>query len=329
MQNLKKQIKNGELHNLYLFYGKENYIKNLYKKRIKTTLLDEDDIMNYNFFEGKQVRVSDIIDIADTLPFFKEARLIIVENSELFKSGKKDESEAMATYLENIPSSTYLIFVEDEIDKRSKIYKTVQKKGYAVEFNQLNEQEIKQWLRITTNKNNVNINNDVADYFIYTVGMDMATIDKELEKLISYTLGKNEITKEDIDSISTKQIENKIFDMINAIGEKNKEKAIVLYHDLLMLKEPPLRIIFMLVRQFRMLLQVKSLVNAGVNEYEITSKLGLRSFIVKNCIRQVRNFKVERIKEALNDCLEYEGLIKTGRIEDKLGVEIIILKYSI
>jgi DNA polymerase-3 subunit delta len=329
MQTLKNQLKNNELKNLYLFFGKEHYLKTLYKNRVKTHLLGEaEDLMNYNYLEGKHVKASDIIDLADTLPFLKDIRLIIVENSELFKSGKKDESDKMSAYLESLPDYTYIVFIEEEIDKRNKLYKTVQRQGDAVEFNTLSEKEIIQYLGITAKKNQKNLSVEVANYFIQTVGTDMQTVEIEFEKLLSYVLNDSIITKEAIDAVCSSHIENKIFEMMNAIGEKKPSKALRLYHDLLTLKEPPLRILFMLVRQFRILLQVKTLVGSGMNDFSIANKLGLRKFIVDQSIRQVRHFSEEDLKKALFDCLEYEVFIKTGKMEDQLSVEMIILKYA-
>ncbi|MFP4697889.1 MAG: DNA polymerase III subunit delta [Eubacteriales bacterium] len=329
MKELKQQLKKGELSNLYLFFGEENFLKDLYKKRIKFKLLgSDDDVMNYNYYEGKQVQVDDIIEMAETLPFLGEHRLIIIENSELFKSGKKNETDTMAEYLDNLPSTTYIIFVEDNVDKRNKLYKLIKKIGNPVEFKEVSEYEIKQWISLTAKKNNIIISSDVSDYFIQVVGTDMKTVEKEFEKLISYSINEKEIKKDAIDNICSNLLENKIFDMIDAIGEKRQEIALKLYHDLLTLKEPPFRILFMLVRQFRMLLQVKTLSNKRLNSFNISKKLQLRKFIVDSCLKQIKNFNEDKLKKALFDCLEYETLVKTGRMEDKLAIEMIIIKYS-
>ncbi|TCK98407.1 DNA polymerase III delta subunit [Natranaerovirga hydrolytica] len=329
MQNLKKQLQNNALNNIYLFTGEENYLKNTYRERVKSALLPSDDMMNYSYYEGKQIKVSDVTDIADTLPFFSDKRLIIVQNSELFKSGKKEESALMADYIEKVPSSTYMVFIEDEVDKRSKLYKVLNKVGQVVVFNKLNESEIKKWVKHTAKKNNMSLSDYVAEHFIYTVGIDMETVEKEMDKLISYSMDKKGIEMEDIEAVCTPLLENKIFEMIDAIGNKNKEKAIVLYNHLLLLKEPPLRVLFMLVRQFRMILQVKGLSQKGISEFEISKALSIRQFIVKNCMRQGKNFSQNKLKEALEDCLEYEKLVKTGRLEDKIAVEMIVIKYSL
>lgn len=94
----------------------------------------------------------------------------------------------------------------------------------------------------------------------------MENLEKELEKLFCYCMGKEEIEISDIEAICTTQITNKIFDMVEAVAMKNQKKALDYYYDLLALKEPPMRILYLLTRQFKLLLEVKDLVgNATIN----------------------------------------------------------------
>ena len=107
MQKLKADIKNRQFKNCYLFYGEEDYLKRLYRDSLKAAVLNGGDDMNCTRFQGKETDVVQIKDLADTLPFFSDYRLIIVENSGLFKSAND-----LADYLPNMPDSTILLFVE-------------------------------------------------------------------------------------------------------------------------------------------------------------------------------------------------------------------------
>ena len=329
MKQLKDQLSKGELDKLYLFTGEEIYLMNTYKERVKDYLFNsDDDMMNYNYFEGKQVTANEIIDICDTMPFFKEYRLVMVENSGMFKTGKKDESDKLADYLKNKPDTTYLIFIESEIDKRNKLYKALKKEGTITEFAKLTEQDIIKWLNIKSKKNKKAVNPNVLMHFVQSVGIDMENVEKEFEKLLCYTYDKDNITNEDIDEVCVVVLENKIFEMMDYISEKKQEKALLMYHNLITLKEPPLRIMYMLVRQFRLLLQVKSCMGKGMNSYDIANAIGSRKFIVDKLSRQVKHFSEKVLKRALYDCVDIEEKIKTGKMNDRMGVELIIIKYS-
>ncbi|EFC95427.1 putative DNA polymerase III, delta subunit, partial [Hungatella hathewayi DSM 13479] len=129
MQNLTQDIKNHSFKPVYLLYGDEAFLKNSYKNQLKNAI-SGDDTMNYNYFEGKGLDLNELISLADTMPFFSEKRLIMVEDSGFFK-GASDE---LVAYLPQMPDTTCMIFVESEVDKRSRMFKKVKEIGYAAEM---------------------------------------------------------------------------------------------------------------------------------------------------------------------------------------------------
>ena len=148
------------------------------------------------------------------------------------------------------------------------------------------------------------------------------------KKLLSYTMGRDVITRADIEAVCTTQITNRIFEMIRAVTEKKQRKALDLYQDLLALKEPPMRILFLLARQFNLLLQVKELLAEHCDQATIAKRTGLQSFVVRNYIPMSRQYAAEELKAAVNDCVQMEEDVKTGKISDLLSVELLITKYS-
>ena len=137
--------------------------------------------------------------------------------------------------------------------------------------------EIALWLAGIVKREGRQIKAVTAEYMLSRTGTDMENLEREMEKLFSYTLGRNEITVADIDAICTTQITNKIFDMIEAVATRQQRKALDYYYDLLALKEPPMRILYLLARQFRLLLQVKDLMNQGADKSTIAKKSGTSS----------------------------------------------------
>lgn len=324
MQNIIQDIKSNSYRQIYLLYGEENYLKKVYKDKLKEAIVGKDDSMNYNYFEGKNISVKTVIDIAETLPFFAEHRLIILENSGFFKNANED----IAAYIKEVPETTILIFVEEEIDKRGKLYKYIKEHGYISEMGRQNTSKLVPWILKILKKENKKITENEMKLFLTKTGDDMENILRELEKLISYTYGREVITAQDIEQICSTQITGKIFDMITAVSEKNQRKALELYQDLLTLKEPPMRILFLISRQFNLMLQVKELQKAGCDTVSIAKQTGLQSFLVGKYAAQARKFSTEFLKQALTECVEFEEAIKTGKMEDQLSVELLILQYS-
>ena len=324
MKMLAEDIKNGSFKTSYLLYGEEAYLRNQYKNKLKNALVNPDDTMNFSRFEGKSIDPAEIISLADTLPFFAERRLILIEDSGFFKN-KCDE---LADYLPSLPETTCLLFAEAEVDKRNRLYKAVQKYGRVTEFQSQDERTLMRWILGTLKKENKKITEDTLRHFLERTGSDMENIHMELEKLLSYTEGRDVITSEDVEEICTMQTTGQIFEMIRAIAEKKQRLALDLYYDLLALKEPPMRILFLIARQFNQLLLVKSLAAKGMDRSSIASKAQVAPFIAGRLTTQARSFTLEQLKNAVKVCVDAEEAVKTGRMTDILSVELLIVKYS-
>lgn len=325
MKSLNEDLKTGNFSQIYLLYGEENYLKKQYKERFVKALLPEGDTMNYAHYEGKGIDVREVIDLAETMPFFAERRVFVFENTGFFKSAAGAE---LADYLKELPETAYFLFVEEEVDKRGKMYKAVKSKGRAVELPFQDENTLKRWVAGQIGRENKRITETALVYFLNKVGIDMGNITKELEKLFCYALERDVITREDIDAVCVTQISNHIFDMVNAVAEKQQKKALDLYYELLALKEPPMRILFLLTRQYRGLYQVKQLAQKGYGRKEIAEKAGLHPFAVGKYMEQAKRFQVKELRAILEDSVDIEQRVKTGLLTDSLAVEIFLVKYS-
>lgn len=321
MQRINNDIKSGNFQQVYLLCGEERYLRRQYKDKLKKALCAPDDNMNNHYFEGKNLPVGEIIDLAETLPFFAPRRVIFIENSGLFKSG----GEQMAEYLGAQNESTVFVFVESEVDKRSKLYKAVGNKGSIVEFSVQDESTLKRWVAGLLNREGKKVTENTVQLFLTKTGNDMENIYMELEKLICYCMGKEVVTAEDVEAICTARISNHIFEMVDAIAEKRNEIALQLYYDLLALKEPPMRILFLIARQCNILLQVKEMKGRGSSNKDIAGAVGVPSFAVNKYIAQAGKFKTVVLKNAVIKCVEAEEAVKTGKMNDVMSVEMLIM----
>lgn len=329
MKELGRQMKNHDFKKCYLFWGEETYLKKLYEDRMKSAIIDKSAVlMNYSVYEGKKISVSDIIDMAQTQPFLSEKRVLLVKNSGLFQTGRKDETEKMTAYVSNIAESTCIIFSEEEVDKRGKLYKAVSKEGYVVEFKPMAEKDLISWIVKKLQKKHIQIEAGTAAYLVRFVGGDMNSLMNEMIKLSDYCSGTKIVKSADIDTVCIKAFEVKIFDLVAAIGNHKPEIALEIYHNLLLLKESPIMILAMITRQFRLILQCKALLEIGEVQASICQRLGQRDFIVRECLKQSRNFSLNQLKEAMQDCLTTDISIKTGKMSQEMAVELLLLKYG-
>jgi len=319
-----EDIKSGKLNHIYLIYGEESFLRKQYKERLKKALSPEDDSMNYSYYEGKDISAGEIIDLAETMPFLAERRTIIIENSPFFKS----EGEKIAEYLNNVPDTTYFVFVEETVDKRSKMYKSLAKNGCVVEAQGLSEDKIITWVLQLLKKDNKKITQNTMHYLLDKIGTNMENIRQEVEKLVCYCYDKEVITNEDVDAVCTTQINNQIFEMLDAMANKRQKVALQLYYNLLALKEPPMRILFLIGRQFNLLMQTRMLKQKGYGDRVIAEKIGVPPFAATKYVNQASKFKLEDLKRAVEECVEADEAVKNGNRNDRLSVELLIIKYS-
>ena len=167
MQTLNEDIKKREFKPVYLLWGEEEFLKRSYKNRLREAITGG-DTMNYNFFEGKGIDPAEIISLADTMPFFAEKRLVLVEDSGWFKGGTG--ADTVSSYIEQIPDTTCLLFVESEVDKRSKLYKAVKKKGYAAEMERQSSAQLGRWAAGILSRSGKKITSGTMEYFLSLTG---------------------------------------------------------------------------------------------------------------------------------------------------------------
>ena len=324
MKSINEDIKNNSYKQAYLLYGDEAYLRKQYKSKLLKGLNPNDDEMNCSFFEGKGINAKGIIDLGETIPFLSERRIIVIENSGFFKNQCDDLPE----YLKEMPEYLHMIFVETEVDKRSRMFKAVGKVGRVTEFVAQDERRLTQWILGKFAKENKRITASDMELLLSKTGSDMSNIQGEVEKLLCYTIDKDVIETDDIESICTTQTSNKIFDMIRTMSEKRQQRALELYYDLLALKEPPMRILFLMSRQFNMMLQAKELSAMGYSQGDMAKKMGVQSFVVRNYQNFARSYSSKQLINALEEFISTEEDVKNGRLNDVISVELLLIKYS-
>ncbi len=324
MKTIDEDIKNGQFKQCYLLYGEEAYLKGQYRDRLVRAATADGDPMNFSSYSGKQINPAELVDLAETLPFFAERRVILVQDSGFFKSS----CETIADYLPQANASTCFIFVESEVDKRTKAYKAVQKAGAAVEFKTQKEAVLTRWVLGRIGKDKKRITKEAMQLFLDRTGTDMGNIDRELEKLLCYTLDRDAIEAADVKDIVTERPENRIFEMVDAVSMHNQKKALELYYDLLTLKEAPMRILYLIARQLRILCEVKELSSKGYGSRDMAGRIGIPEFAVRKNAGQARGFSREWLIAALKDAAEAEEAVKNGLMNDKIAVELLLVRCS-
>ena len=300
MAILNEQINKKEFSRVYLLGGTEPYLIYQYRDKLIAAMIDPNDTMNFITYKGENSKPEDIIEFADTMPFFTERRVVLVENSNFFKNGCEKLEEA----LDGLPDTTVLIFVEKNIDNRKKLSKLVAQLGTVAMFDAPDSEMLAVWLNGMFVEDQIAISGATLRYLIDRVGTSMHLLKNEADKLRSYAVEKGSVSKEDIDLLCVNQVEDKIFDMIDAISEKKQQKAMELYDDLLYLQEAPMKILVLITRNFMQLLKIRFALDTGTPEGQIASAFFNKFSSTKliNCMVKVFIHTFREIRQFNTTC---------------------------
>jgi len=332
MKNFKNDLKTNNFKRVYLFYGEEDFLRFHYEKQAIKKIAGDAELMDVNVYDGKAYNLETLIKNCESPPFMADKRLAVFKDTGLFAPGAKEEADKCEKYLAQYMSLTgdffcVVIFSESKIDKRGKLYKLMDKYGGTAEFKTPPEKELISWVSDMFIKNNRKITPPAATTLVRRV-RDMNALVMEADKLIAYISAGQTAEEEDVELICAKNLEFKIFDLISAIGGKNRALAINLYRGLVEAKESPIGVLSLMARQFGVIMQTAELNAQRKSAAEIAGALGVRPFVVYEALKQQKLFARENLSKAYAECLETDFNIKTGRITGETGVELLVIKYS-
>lgn len=320
MAVINSQIKTKEFAGLYLLYGKERYLVNEYRDRLIQALTDKEDSLNFVRYAGSGVDTSEIISFCRELPFFAERRVVLVENSGLFKSS----NEEFAKQLTQIEPTSVVVFVEMEVNAKYKLYKTVERCGNALEFVTPTESMLVKWVAGMFKKADVRVSETAVYGILEAAAMDMNCIKNEVDKLLSYAADKGSVSSEDVELLCSREADAKLYQMVECITAGQKDKASRLYHDLLGSKEPVIKINAGIMGQFKTMLLVKL---AGGMSYDgIAGQTGEPVWKVRKLKNVCRSYTAAKLRMAVDMCVELDYRLKTGLSQDAADMEVLIVQ---
>lgn len=330
-----KDIKLKNYKNIYLFYGKEFFLIDNVLKIIKENV----EMIDFNLDILEETTLENLTFSIETMPFMEDKKIVIVKNFELFKSkrnnfSKKDETYLL-DYIKNISEYTVLVFVfYGDIDHNNIFLKELKKEAVVFKCDKPSDTDLFKWVKKRFNQNEVHIDIPQITYFIENSGYREKNTTKTLEDLsneinkICSNVGKNnKVTNNDIDNLSQRKIENDIFKLVDAIGNKKGNKVLKILNDMLDEGEEILRILPMIYRQFIMIIKIKDLNEKKYSYKEISKKCNIKEFMVSKIIKQEKNFSYDLVIKILNDISDIDYKIKTSYSNSKLLLETFISKY--
>jgi DNA polymerase-3 subunit delta len=323
----------------YLFHGEDEFSRSEtladLKKKMGDPGLAE---LNITVFDGSKVTLGELQHACDSVPFMADRRLVIVEGLLAHLEPKGEEGarsawqkkylEGLTQYLKRLPETTRLVFVEDRsIGKNNPVHRLAltDERGHVKEFEPPRRKELSHWIKERVKKKGGQINPAAVETLATFVGNDLRLLDQEIEKLVVYVGGGRPISEDDVRLLVSYVQEANIFEMVDALGQRDGQRAAKLLHQLLDEGEPPLGLLGMIVRQFRILIQVKELTGRGLSQQDIAARLRLHPFVVKKAVQQAMNFSLEQLEAIYRRLLETDVNIKTGQMDEVLALDLLVV----
>ena len=323
MEVLTEHLKKGDFKPVYLLFGEEDYLIHFYAQRLADrNVAPEDRFMNLCVLEGEEATADRITESVETYPFMGEKRVTWVKDSRWF-SGRRDgeeEEKKLLGILGRMPETALLIFEEEKADKRTALYKAVQKCGYCAQLSQPNEAGMIRFVARELGKEQKMLDEPTARYFLQTVGGDMRYQQLELAKLAAYKGEDPVVTTEDIDRICTPQPENNIFRLTDALGNRNRREAVRIYERLVANNEDPQRIFYMLAQQVRRLYRICLLRDQRLSNEEKGEFAGISPKVVWLYQKQAARFRMEQLEQWVLLLTETDEKVKTGQLSVEDGI---------
>jgi len=332
----------------YVLHGDEEFGRSEAVSRLRAQVVSDGmGDLNIIVLDGRKVKLNELIDACNAIPFLTERRLIIVEGLlqrfEPKASSRREEKAAarspadrdyadgLATYLPHLPPSTRLVFVETrELSARNPILKEAlaSNDGYVREFKPLKGTALEEWVRRRSRQKGAEITRPAAKTLVSCAGDSLRQLDQELAKLAGYVNYSRPITDDDIRALVSAAHDANIFALVDAMGMRDRERAMRELQELLASGASDLYLLTMVARQVRLILSVKDLAQEkGLGPDQIRRELRIsHRFILDKLLKQARWFDLEELESIQRRILGIDQAIKTGRIEGALALELLVVE---
>jgi len=335
VEGLEKDLKQGNLNSIYLFYGEELFILENAVKKMKK--LFGELVLGINYIQINETNIDSLISDIETPAFGFDKKLIIVKNAGIFQKEKRGQAKGnselqkrIAEYMQEnidvIKDTSVLVFIEDDISK-CELQKVIEENGVVVNFERLKPIDIKRRLKAICNAYEVNINEQNLNLIIEIAGTNMQSLINEIRKLIEYTGKGGTITESSINKLVTKEFEAKIFDLTDNLGRKDIVKAIEILKELVYNKEPLQKILITLYNHFKKLYITKLCDERKRDVIPVLNLKPNQTFLVSKYKRQAKYFKTSELRNILGELINLDKNYKSGLIDINIGLEAILCTY--
>ncbi|WP_326717685.1 DNA polymerase III subunit delta [Vagococcus jeotgali] len=326
-------LASGEFAPIYLLLGEERYLRERFKKELEKNILSPgDEAFNLLSFDMDQELLQHALNEVEMVSFFGNKKIVYI-NHPFFLTGEKKKTDLehdikmLLAYLKQPSPDTVLVFNANykKLDERKKIVKELKKVAKIIDVSEMSDQDTKKYIQQTISSEGYEITREAFDLFIYLTDTKLSQMMNELDKLFLATSVDKKITKPVIEALISKSLEHSIFDLLTFVLEGKSESALRLYKELVLQGEDVIKINAILISQFRLLLQVKIMLDKSYQQANMVDVLKIHPYRVKLSVAQAKKFSQETLFKVFDNLVENDYKMKTGFMDQKMLFELFLL----
>ncbi len=328
LQQLKKDLAENRLGNLYLFYGEEDYLRDFYLAQIQKKLLPPGTaIFNLHTFQGKTLETWALADAVNAFPMMAERTVVLVYDYDLYQN--ESRRNFLMELFSDLPDYVCLIFVYDLMDYKSggntKLGKLVKKVARVVECKAQSQSDLNAWIRRRFRTLGKEIDNPTAEYLTFLCGGRMTGLSGEIEKIGAYASG-SQVTRQDIDAVADPVLDARVFQMTDAISARNFRQAANILSDLYRMNTEPIVILTVLGRYIRQLWSARLVLERRMGQRELADLWEMKSaWQARKLMDGARRFDLTWCRRAVVLCAQTDQAMKSsGRDGEELLTDLLL-----
>jgi len=332
-----KEVKSGKIRPFYVVYGKDKYRMEQFVDLIQQKLFTPEQYeLGVIKYDSQESALEEIVLEAESPPFFVDYKLILVQDNSIMCAGVREQAklehkpESLLQYLEHPIESSIIVFIvhAEKLDERKKIVKQLKERRCVVAFPELDQHQLKQWMVKRATEQGRTMGPDAAELLIARVGASMQQLAQEVDKLSIHVGPGGNISLELTQQFTPATLDEDVFALVDCVIKVKLEQALHMYKQLLIRKEEPIKLVALIARQIRMMIQIKELEEHHYSPQQMASQIGAHPYAVKLASATAKGFQTKQLGRLLSSLAELDYGMKTGKVDKALGLELFILSFG-
>lgn len=308
---------------IYLFTGEERFFIDEGVRAVRDRFLDAGlKDFNYNICYASDIGASKVVEIAETLPVMAQYRVVVIKGIDEWKAKEK---EALLSYINRPSQTTCLVLTATKLDRREKFAAAVEKNGTVILCQPIYKQNLIKWIKEIVKRKGKGIETDALYMLTDSAGNDMYTLYNDIEKLVLYCGDRKNVSLKDVEMVSSNMRSVSVFEVVDAMADRRFKDAVFALKRAIDEGEPPVRVFYFIVREFRMILKASILIDAGESSERAATLAGVPAFKVKEFSQRIQKFSTKDLYNIFEKLIDIDRRLKGGAMRPAVVLEELLL----